>query len=51
MTSAYSEFMFEVFPKDLLVGGAITILKNDGVRQRVSDDIPYNNEMENKSHV
>jgi hypothetical protein len=25
----------------LLVGGAITILKNDGVRQWVSDDIPY----------
>ena len=24
-----------------LVGGAITILKNDGVRQWVSDDIPY----------
>ena len=27
----------------------ITILKNDGVRQWVSDDIPY--EMENKIHV
>jgi hypothetical protein len=26
-----------------LVGGAITILKNDGVRQWVSDDIPYIN--------
>ena len=25
----------------LLVGGAITILKHDGVRQWVSDDIPY----------
>ena len=24
-----------------MVGGAITILKNDGVRQWVSDDIPY----------
>jgi hypothetical protein len=24
-----------------LVGGAITILKNDGVRQWVQDDIPY----------
>ena len=24
-----------------LVGGAITILKNDGVRQWVADDIPY----------
>ena len=29
-----------------LVGGAINILKNDGVRQWVSDDIPYNYEME-----
>ena len=24
-----------------LVGGKLTILKNDGVRQWVSDDIPY----------
>jgi len=25
-----------------LVGGAITILKNDGVRKNGKDDIPYN---------
>ena len=36
-----------IFPLDVpliqsyLVGGAITILKNDGVCQWVSDDIPY----------
>ena len=27
--------------KPILVGGAITILKNDGVRQWGWDDIPY----------
>ena len=32
-----------------LVGGAITILKNDGVRKNGKDDIPYM--MENKIHV
>ena len=33
---------FAVHPQQkYLVGGAITILKNDGVRQWVSDDIPF----------
>jgi hypothetical protein len=42
MTSWFSEASF------LLVGGAITILKNDGVRQWGWDDIPY---MKWKKHV
>ena len=32
---------FTITNNKSLVGGAITILKNDGVRQWVSDDIPY----------
>ena len=37
----------------VLVGDKITILKNDGVRQWVSDDIPYISiyKMENKIHL
>ena len=33
--------MWLMMVNDNLVGGAITILKNDGIRQWVSDDIPY----------
>ena len=35
----------------MLVYQRVTILKNDGVRQWLSDDIPYMYEMEHKIHV
>ena len=39
-TGGISKFQTSPYPI-CLVGGAITILKNHGVRQWVSDDIPY----------